>query len=156
MNLHAHAHTHHEDHVPTPTPTHAHAHPQPQPPAGAALKDPVCGMTVTEQSPHHTEHDGRPYTFCSAKCLAKFSADPAKYLQPAAAAAPPAPAVADAAPGTIYSCPMQFSKETTSFFWGSSLRYTWAGQIVVQGPSWQRSWHTSALLMVMCPWSSAL
>jgi Cu+-exporting ATPase len=85
---------------------HAHAHPH-HPPAGSAagLKDPVCGMTVTEQSPHHTQHDGRPYYFCSARCLAKFSAEPAKYLQPAAEA-PPAPPAAEAAPGTIYTCPM--------------------------------------------------
>ena len=81
---------------------HPHPHSHPQPPAGAtALKDPVCGMTVTEQSPHHALHGGRPYYVCSAKCLAKFSADPGKYLQPAAA--PPA---AEAAPGTIYTCPM--------------------------------------------------
>ena len=68
MDMHAHAR--HEDHG------HAHSHPDPNLPAGAAeLKDPVCGMTVTEQSPHHTEHDGRPYYFCSAKCLTKFSAE---------------------------------------------------------------------------------
>ena len=44
--------------------------------AEGAIKDPVCGMTVTEQSPHHIEHEGRPYYFCSAKCLQKFSAEP--------------------------------------------------------------------------------
>ncbi len=80
-----------------------HAHHPPRPPgATAGLKDPVCGMTVTEQSPHHALHEGRPYYFCSAKCLAKFSAEPDKYLRPADAA-PPA---AEAAPGTIYTCPM--------------------------------------------------
>jgi Cu+-exporting ATPase len=85
---------------------HAHAHPHhPLVGSAAGLKDPVCGMTVTEQSPHHTQHDGRPYYFCSARCLAKFSAEPAKYLQPAAEA-PPAPPAAEAAPGTIYTCPM--------------------------------------------------
>jgi len=67
------------------------------------LKDPVCGMTVTEKSVHRFEHDGRPYYFCGAGCRAKFAADPAKYLAPKVAtisAAPAAPA------GTIFTCPM--------------------------------------------------
>ena len=65
------------------------------------LKDPVCGMTVTEQSPHTLTHEGRPYYFCSAKCQGKFAADPLQYLAPAAPADnPPASA------GTIYTCPM--------------------------------------------------
>ncbi|HOM14346.1 MAG TPA: heavy metal translocating P-type ATPase, partial [Rubrivivax sp.] len=86
---------------------HAHSHARHPPSTGVAeLKDPVCGMTVTEQSAHRIEHDGRPYYFCSAKCLAKFSTEPGKYLQPAAAEAPPAPPAAEAAPGTIYTCPM--------------------------------------------------
>ena len=96
-----HAHSGHEDHAQSP----AHHHPKLQ--AGtAALKDPVCGMTVTEESPHHVEHDGRPYYFCSARCLAKFSAEPKKYLQPAGTDLAPAAAVAEAATGTIYTCPM--------------------------------------------------
>ena len=90
--------------------THAghegHAHHSPKPPVGAPiLKDPVCGMTVTDQSPHRTEHDGSPYYFCSAKCLAKFSAEPEKYLQPPDATATP-PSAAEAASGTLYTCPM--------------------------------------------------
>ena len=73
--------------------------------ASAANVDPVCGMKVTEQSPHHLEHAGQPYYFCSAKCQAKFADDPQQYLAPdqlkgSAAAAPAAPA------GTIYTCPM--------------------------------------------------
>ena len=48
-------------------------------PSAEGLKDPVCGMTVTAQSEHHAEHDGRPYYFCSAKCQTKFVADPARY-----------------------------------------------------------------------------
>ncbi|CAN7300803.1 heavy metal translocating P-type ATPase [Rhizobacter sp. LjRoot28] len=69
-----------------------------------ALKDPVCGMTVTEGSPHRHEHDGRLYYFCSAKCQTKFVAEPAKFVGPAipAVAAPP-PATE---PGSIYTCPM--------------------------------------------------
>ena len=66
------------------------------------LKDLVCGMTVTAQSPHVHEFEGRPFYFCSAGCKTRFAADPAKYLQPAPAAAPPV----DAPEGTIYTCPM--------------------------------------------------
>ena len=71
----------------------------------AALKDPVCGMTVTKQSPHHAEHEGRPYYFCSAKCLTKFAAEPARYANPAPLAPSESPAT-EAAAGTIYTCPM--------------------------------------------------
>jgi len=78
-------------------------HEQPASAASTAeLKDPACGMTVTERSPHHAEHDGRPYYFCSAKCLTTFSADPARYVLPSPAAAP----VVQSPAGTIYTCPM--------------------------------------------------
>jgi len=83
----------------------SHAH-HDQAPAAAdtdssVLKDPVCGMTVTPASKHHTEHAGKPYYFCNPRCLAKFQANPAQYLEPVPAAAP-----AVAAAGTIYTCPM--------------------------------------------------
>ncbi len=59
-------------------------------------------MSVKPDSPHATVHDGRTIRFCSAKCLAKFQAEPQRYLAPAAAPAP-----AEAAPaGTEYTCPM--------------------------------------------------
>ena len=45
------------------------------------MKDPVCGMSVTEDSKHHTEHEGQTYHFCSEGCLNKFNAAPAKFLQ---------------------------------------------------------------------------
>lgn len=41
--------------------------------------DPVCGMEVAPNSPHRMTHRGEVMLFCSAGCLAKFSADPAKY-----------------------------------------------------------------------------
>ena len=69
--------------------------------SSTGLKDPVCGMTVTEQSAHKLTHEGRPYYFCSAKCQGKFSANPQQYLAPT----PPVDAV-PAAAGTIYTCPM--------------------------------------------------
>jgi len=63
---------------------HAHHHHGSHPPAEPAspkdLKDPVCGMTVTEQSEHKLTHEGRPYYFCSAKCQGKFAANPLQYL----------------------------------------------------------------------------
>ncbi|MDP3169548.1 MAG: HAD-IC family P-type ATPase, partial [Polaromonas sp.] len=65
------------------------------------LKDPVCGMTVTEQSPHKLKHEGRSYYFCSTKCQGKFATNPLQYLAPTPPADTPS-----AAAGTIYTCPM--------------------------------------------------
>ena len=45
--------------------------------------DPVCGMTVKANSPHHASHDGHDHRFCSAGCRTKFMADPERYLVPA-------------------------------------------------------------------------
>jgi YHS domain-containing protein len=39
-----------------------------------AIKDPVCGMTVTTKSFHQLEQDGRCYYFCGATCKARFTA----------------------------------------------------------------------------------
>ncbi len=76
------------------------------PPDAGALKDPVCGMVVTAQSPHHLEHAGRTHYFCGAGCKAKFAADPLRYLQPARPDAPAAAAESPASAGTTYTCPM--------------------------------------------------
>ncbi len=43
-------------------------------------KDPVCGMTVDEKSPHKSTHAGNAYVFCSAPCKAKFDKDPGQYV----------------------------------------------------------------------------
>ena len=51
----------------------------------AELKDPVCGMTVAADSPHHFRFDERDFYFCCAGCLKKFAADPHAYLQGASA-----------------------------------------------------------------------
>ncbi|BDT67824.1 copper-transporting P-type ATPase [Comamonadaceae bacterium OS-1] len=64
------------------------------------MKDPVCGMTVTEKSAHAHPYLGHSYYFCSAGCKTKFSANPQKYL------APPEPSPAPAVAGAIYTCPM--------------------------------------------------
>lgn len=42
--------------------------------------DPVCGMTVAENSPHAYEYQSVRYLFCSAGCLDKFAADPEAYV----------------------------------------------------------------------------
>lgn len=79
--------------------------------ASAGLKDPVCGMSVTAESTHRLEHDGRPYYFCSTDCQTRFATNPSAYIdQPPVPEAPPAAtaateAAADAA-GVIYTCPM--------------------------------------------------
>ena len=85
----------------TNTSHHDHSHSHPLNPQGEGLRDPVCGMTVTEQSVHKLTHEGRPYYFCSTKCQGKFAANPLQYLT----LAPPAE-TAPAAAGTIYTCPM--------------------------------------------------
>ena len=67
-----------------------------------ASKDPVCGMTVDPAtSPYKASHDGQGYAFCSAGCQTKFTVDPARYLNKAGSALPPA-----APPGTMFTCPM--------------------------------------------------
>jgi len=81
--------------------------------------DPVCGMSVSEQSAHATEYAGRRYVFCSAGCRAKFLAEPSHYVDeqgrprqatseephdvPGASKAEGHGAVAT---GAIYTCPM--------------------------------------------------
>lgn len=89
-----------------PRATHAAA-------VGATSIDPVCGMTVKNDSPHAATYDGQQYVFCSAGCRAKFAADPSKYVkggqggthQYGAHAARKQPDV-DVPAGTIYTCPM--------------------------------------------------
>jgi len=80
---------------------HHHGHPEPAA-DGHKVKDPVCGMWVDPHStPHKAEHNGHPYYFCSSGCKSKFVAEPAQYVEPAAARkAEPVPE------GTIYTCPM--------------------------------------------------
>ncbi|WP_081332318.1 heavy metal translocating P-type ATPase [Burkholderia cepacia] len=66
-----------------------------------SLRDPVCGMTVTDASRFRCEHHAKWYTFCSEACLEKFQAAPSKYVEPSTIEQP------QAVPGgTIYTCPM--------------------------------------------------
>jgi P-type Cu+ transporter len=66
--------------------------------------DPVCGMKVPVDPQKHVAHNGKDYYFCSARCVSRFSAEPAKFL--VVAGALPATVVAEAVSGTIYTCPM--------------------------------------------------
>ena len=85
-------HTHH----------HPHGHDAHAPPPDDSFLDPVCGMTVAATSAHRSRHEGRELRFCSARCLARFEAEPARYLEPAPASAP----VSAPSPGVEYTCPM--------------------------------------------------
>ncbi|MCG7362447.1 heavy metal translocating P-type ATPase [Roseomonas sp. ACRSG] len=68
----------------------------------AKVRDPVCGMAVDPaKTPHHAQHHGTAFHFCSAGCKSKFEADPGKYLKAEKAAAPTA-----AEKAAIYTCPM--------------------------------------------------
>ena len=85
----------------------------PMNPMSAPLKDPVCGMGVTDKSLHRIDDDGQSYYFCSAKCREKFAANPKRYKIPALAVATAARSVAKSVPksvaltpGAIYTCPM--------------------------------------------------
>jgi Cu+-exporting ATPase len=78
----------------------------PAPAAGTEEIDPVCGMTVQPaRAAGSYEYQGRTYHFCSHGCLAKFKADPHRYLpgRPMGMRGLARQAVADA---TAYVCPM--------------------------------------------------
>jgi P-type Cu+ transporter len=66
-------------------------------------RDPVCGMTVNPaKAAGNREHRGHTYYFCGAGCVAKFTADPDRYvkLPEPAAPLPPGTQLAE------YTCPM--------------------------------------------------
>jgi Cu+-exporting ATPase len=79
------------------------------------LKDPVCGMTVTEQSQHQAEHAGHCYYFCSAGCKTKFNANPEQFTASKSFVAAAHSVSSTASPGAthkpgtagaVYTCPM--------------------------------------------------
>ncbi|MGD9879742.1 MAG: heavy metal translocating P-type ATPase [Reyranella sp.] len=92
-------HTH--DHHPQGAPAKAeHDHHHNHAPSDIAI-DPICGMKVKVATAKHTAaHGGQTWYFCNPKCLAKFTAEPERYLAPSRAPEPEMPA------GTIYTCPM--------------------------------------------------
>lgn len=42
--------------------------------------DPVCGMSVDRDGPHHHHHEGATFYFCSDNCLRRFKDNPASFL----------------------------------------------------------------------------
>ncbi len=90
------------------------------PPGPPPLRDPVCGMKVTRDSPHRAKHEGAEHFFCSAGCRTRFVSAPGRFLDagtslPAGAAAPAAaaeftcpmhPEIRSPAPGSCPICGM--------------------------------------------------
>ena len=69
--------------------------------AAPSATDPVCSMDVDPHAtPHHAEHVGRTYYFCSAGCRQKFIAEPGRYLDQKATQQEVV------APDATYTCPM--------------------------------------------------
>ena len=66
--------------------------PMPEQPVGGGERDPVCGMTVQPATAAGSHiHEQKAYYFCCQGCLAKFRADPVRYLSPASAVPEPKP-----------------------------------------------------------------
>ncbi len=77
-------------------------------PVETSFRDPVCGMQVKGTSPHRHVHASQKYRFCSAGCLAKFRAEPERYLTKPGSAPDPSAGhrAAPTGAGAIYTCPM--------------------------------------------------
>lgn len=84
-------------------PVHRHENNVKHADSDSQLTDPVCGMQVKKDSPHHIEHAGKSFYFCSEKCLGTFKREPGKFT---AQQDKEETAFEHAAPGTIYTCPM--------------------------------------------------
>lgn len=77
-----------------------------------AVKDPVCGMSVTPDSAAGSfEYDGQTYYFCSEHCLQRFRKTPSLFIEtsqplPANATARQPEVSATPAKAAEYTCPM--------------------------------------------------
>jgi len=83
----------------------------PHPDQGAedsTLKDSVCGMDVSRDSPYHIDHGKEKIYFCSEHCLKKFEENPSNYLtkQETPAKSEGQKAHAPQNEADIYTCPM--------------------------------------------------
>jgi YHS domain-containing protein len=87
--------------------------------------DPVCGMNVGANPEKTVVHADTEYHFCSMGCVAKFKADPQKYLDPkpveelaaiagATYTCPMHPEIRQPAPGTCPKCGMALEPEMSS------------------------------------------
>jgi Cu+-exporting ATPase len=75
------------------------------------LRDPVCGMTVSADTPLRLEHAGATFRFCSARCLERFRAEPGRWLAAAGSgttphASPRREAAAARSSPRGWTCPM--------------------------------------------------
>lgn len=93
--------------------------------SGSQLKDPVCGMKVSEDSPHRLSYKGEDFFFCNPRCKDKFAADPESYLQADSGSTivgdqnawyicPMHPEVRQLGPGTCPKCGMALEAEAPS------------------------------------------
>ena len=74
------------------------------------LTDPVCGMSVTEDSEYHIHIGDSDYYFCSGGCFDKFEANPEQFLNPAQVQDSECPddscSLSSVQSSSIYTCPM--------------------------------------------------
>ena len=87
---------------------HSHEHHQhTETQSEGELHDPVCGMKVSLDSKFFELHAGHTFHFCSAKCQAKFVAEPERYLAEKSADAASSPEPQASTIGAAeYTCPM--------------------------------------------------
>jgi len=64
-------------------------------------KDPVCNMTVSNDSKYHYNHAEKDYYFCSEQCLHKFKENPEQYLGKETS-----PSLETHGESMTYTCPM--------------------------------------------------
>jgi len=77
------------------------------PASAGTVSDPVCGMDIDPKDAAGTfDHAGETYSFCSLGCLAKFRADPGRYLDGNAKAGVGEHAGGAAPSDAVYTCPM--------------------------------------------------
>lgn len=72
-------------------------------PGVLVLKDPVCKMEVSDQSPNYALYNDLKYYFCSAHCKEKFEANPLNFIQISPQQLIDTPIISE---GVIYTCPM--------------------------------------------------
>lgn len=102
----------------------AEHHFDPNPAVQLSAIDPVCGMTVDPGTAAGSNiHDGKTYHFCSTGCLAKFKADPTKFLDPQPSAeqsldveytCPMHPEIVQIGPGSCPKCGMALEPKEVS------------------------------------------
>ncbi len=70
------------------------------------LTDPVCGMSVTDNSEHHYLYIGKKYYFCSTGCHDKFQSSPDEFINKLSAGALQQSDEAGSSSTETYTCPM--------------------------------------------------